>query len=127
MILGDSIEEENGSSHNMAGILPFKARKGRLSVGYRYIKGEKDSVIIKKNQQIKGHEFHYWQIETHIKNKYLSSFFTSPWKIKSWGTTYKREGWSNHNLHASWIHLHLPSNKEALKNMLTNHQKRNSN
>ncbi len=127
MILGDSIEDENGSSHNMAGILPFKARKGRLSVGYRYIKGEKDSVIIKKNQQIKGHEFHYWQIETHIKNKYLSSFFTSPWKIKSWGTTYKREGWSNHNLHASWIHLHLPSNKEALKNMLTNHQKRNSN
>ena len=62
-----------------------------------------------------------------IKNKYLSPFFTAPWKIKSWGTTYKREGWSNQNLHASWIHLHLPSNKEALKNMLANHQKRNFN
>ena len=127
MILGDSIEDENGSSHNMAGILPFKAKKGSLSIGYRNIKGEKDSIIIKKNQQIRGHEFHYWQIETQIKDKTLSPLFSSPWEIKSWGTRYKKEGWSNDNLHASWIHLHLPSNKEALKNILSNHQKRNSN
>ena len=123
MILGDSIEDENGSSHNMAGILPFKAKKGNLSVGYRYIMGEANSILLKKNQQIKGHEFHYWQIETQIKDKYRSSLFSSPWKIKSWGTRYKNEGWSNDNLHASWIHLHLPSNKEALENILTNHQK----
>lgn len=127
MILGNSIEEENGSSHKMAGILPFKAKKGFLSVGYRYIKGEKDSIIIKKNQQIKGHEFHYWQIETQIKDKHLSSLFSTPWKIKSWGTRYKKEGWSNDNLHASWLHLHLPSNKEALRNLLINHKKRDSN
>ena len=127
MILGDSIKDENGLSHSMAGILPFKAKRGSLSVGYRDIKGEKDSTILKKNQQIKGHEFHYWQIETQLRDKYLSSLFSSPWKIKSWGTRYKKEGWSNENLHASWIHLHLPSNKEALKNFLINHQKRNSN
>ena len=124
MLLGDSIEDENGQSHKMAGILPFKAKKGSLSVGYRYIKGEKDSIIIKKNQQIRGHEFHYWQIETQIKDKTLSPLFSSPWEIKSWGTRYKKEGWSNDNLHASWIHLHLPSNKEALKNILNNHQGR---
>jgi len=123
MILGDAIEDENGSSHNMAGILPFKAKKGSLSIGYRYLKGEKDSLIIKKNQKIKGHEFHYWQIENQIKDKYLNPLFSPPWKVKSWGTAYKKEGWSNDNLHASWIHLHLPSNKEALKNLLTIHQK----
>jgi len=124
MILGDSIEDENGSSHNMAGIVPFKAKKGSLSIGYRYIKGEKDSIIIKKNQQIKGHEFHYWKIEPNLKEKDLSSFFSYPWKIKSWGTRYKKEGWSNENLHASWIHLHLPSNTEVLRKMLTIHQKK---
>ena len=127
MILGDSIEDENGSSHKMAGILPFKSKRGRLSVGYRYIKGEKDSIIIKKNQQLKGHEFHYWEIKSQNKYKQLSSLFSSPWKIKSWGTRYQKEGWSNENLHASWIHLHLPSNKQALKNILTYHQKRNPN
>ena len=56
----------------------------------------------------------------------MSSLFPPPWKVKSWGERYKKEGWSNKNLHASWIHLHLPSNKEALNNMLTNHQIRNS-
>ena len=127
MILGDSIEDENGFSHDMAGILPFRAKKGNLSVGYRYLKGEKDSIIIKKNQQLRGHEFHYWQIETQSRDKDLSSIFSYPWKIKSWGTRYKKEGWSSDNLHASWIHLHLPSNKEALQNMLENHQKRISN
>jgi len=126
MMLGDSLEDENGSSHKMAGILPFKAKKGRLSVGYRYIKGEKNSTIIKKNQQIKGHEFHYWEIKTQTNEKHMSSLFPPPWKVKSWGERYKKEGWSNKNLHASWIHLHLPSNKEALNNMLTNHQIRNS-
>jgi len=124
MILGNSIEDENGSSHNMAGILPFTSKKGSLSIGYRYIKGEKDSILIKKNEQIKGHEFHYWQIKTQMKDKHMSSMFSSPWKIKSWETQYKKEGWSNDHLHASWIHLHLPSNKEALKNILNNHQKK---
>ncbi len=127
MILGDSIEDENGFSHNMAGILPFKARKGGLSVGYRYLKGEKDSIIIKKDQQIRGHEFHYWQVENQNKNKHYDSIFSSPWKIKSWGTRYKKEGWSSDNLHASWMHLHLPSNKEALQNILNSHQIRSSN
>ena len=127
MILGDSIEDENGFSHDMAGILPFKAKKGNLSIGYRYLKGEKDSIIIKKNQQLRGHEFHYWQIKTQSNNKHLSSIFSYPWKIKSWGTRYKKEGWSSDNIHASWIHLHLPSNKQALQNILDNHQKRNSN
>ena len=127
MMLGNSIEDEKGSSYNMAGILPFKSKKGSLSVGYRYIKGEKNSIIIKKNQQIKGHEFHYWEIETQNKDKYLNTSFYSPWKIKSWGTRYKKEGWASENLHASWIHLHLPSNKDVLRNILINHQKNNIN
>ena len=129
MILGDSIEDENGMSHKMAGILPFKAKKGALSIGYRYIKACNDSNLIRKNQNLRGHEFHYWQIENYhyevrseINNKFS---FVSPWEIKSWGTSYKTEGWANKNLHASWIHLHLPSNKIALQNLLNNHQNPN--
>ena len=130
MILGDSIEDENGLSHNMAGILPFKAKKGNLSVGYRYLKGEDNSILVRKNQHIKGHEFHYWQLDsifssTSNKVEYKNSLFNSPWKIKSWGTKYKKEGWTNKNLHASWIHLHLPSNNQALENIVINNQKIN--
>jgi len=123
MILGDSIEDEKGFSHNMAGILPFKAKKGSLSVGYRYLKGEENSILLKKNQSMKGHEFHYWQIDkfpynSFHKDKYIETSFNSSWKVKSWGTKYKREGWSNKNLHASWIHLHIPSNKEFINKLI---------
>ena len=123
MILGDSIKDENGINYKMSGILPFNSRKGKLSVGYRYIKGLKDSLIIKKDQLIKGHEFHYWEIESSLKGLNLQegkckSDLLSPWKIKSWDTAYKSEGWSDNKLHASWIHLHLPSCPKTAKNFI---------
>ena len=62
MIWGDVIKDENGNKHKMSGILPFCSKKSKLSVGYRYIKGLKDTPIIKQDQLIRGHEFHYWEI-----------------------------------------------------------------
>ncbi len=123
MLLGDSIEDDNKNIYKMAGILPFKAKKGKLSVGYRDIKSDKDNTLLKKNQTLKGHEFHYWQIENNsnspsILPKKNRKDFEYPWKIKSWGTEYKKEGWSNKYLHASWVHLHLPSNTEITMNLI---------
>jgi len=43
---------------------------------------------------------------------------SSPWKIKSWKTEYKNEGYFDEKLHASWIHLHLPSSLEVAKNFI---------
>ena len=123
MILGDLIKDENDKDYKMSGILPFKSKKSKLSVGYRYIKGLKDTPIIKQNQLIRGHEFHYWAIESSLPESYLKKSehknqLSSPWKIKSWETEFKKEGWSDKKLHASWIHLHLPSCPEAAKNFL---------
>ena len=124
MILGDFIKDENGNNHKMSGILPFKSKKSKLSVGYRYVRGLINSPIIKKNQLIRGHEFHYWEIESSLsefnleKRKDIGKLF-SPWEIKSWGTEFKNEGWSDKKLHASWIHLHMPSCLEATKNFVS--------
>ena len=123
MILGDLLIDENGKNHKMSGILPFKSKKSNLSVGYRYIKGLKDTPIIKKNQLIRGHEFHYWEVEHSSSELELNKIdykkqFSSPWEIKSWETEFKNEGWSDKKLHASWIHLHLPSCPHALKNFV---------
>ena len=107
----------------MSGILPFRSKKSKLSVGYRYIEGLKDTPIIKQNQLIRGHEFHYWEVERSSsefefkKNEYNSQL-SFPWEIKSWETKFKNEGWSDNKLHASWIHLHLPSCPEAAKNFI---------
>ncbi len=123
MILGELIKDENGNNHKMSGILPFKSKKSKLSVGYRYIKGLRDTPIIKQNQSIRGHEFHYWEIESSAsgfdsKKTEDQNPLSSPWEIKSWDTVFKSEGWSDKRLHASWIHLHLPSCPEAAKNFI---------
>ena len=123
MILGDFIKDENGNDYKMSGILPIKSKKGKLSVGYRYIKGLKDTPIIKQNESIKGHEFHYWEVEHSLsgfdlkKNDYQNEL-SSPWKIRSWETEFKSEGWADKKLHASWMHLHIPSCLEAAKNFI---------
>ena len=123
MILGEFIKDENGNNHKMSGILPFRSKKSKLSVGYRYIEGLKDTPIIKQSQLIRGHEFHYWEIENNLgkfnlkKGEHHQSF-PSPWKIKSWETEYKNEGMFDSKLHASWIHLHLPSSPEVARNFI---------
>ena len=94
-----------------------------MSVGYRYIKGLKNTPIIKENQSIRGHEFHYWEVERSLSEFDLKKIesnnqLTSPWEIKSWETEFRNEGWSDKKLHASWIHLHLPSCPEAATNFL---------
>ncbi len=123
MILGDFLKDENGNNHKMSGILPFRSKKSKLSVGYRYIEGLKDTPIIKQKQLIRGHEFHYWEIENNLSEFDLRKAkqqeeLSSPWKIKSWKTEYKNEGFFDEKLHASWIHLHLPSSPEVAKNFI---------
>ena len=98
-------------------------KKSKLTVGYRYIEGLKNTPIIKENQSIRGHEFHYWEIENSSskfdigKDKHQNKL-PSPWKIKSWENDYKNEGMFDNKLHASWIHLHLPSSPEVAKNFV---------
>ena len=123
MILGELIKDKNGNSHKMSGILPFRSKESKLTVGYRYIKGLNETPIIKQNQLIRGHEFHYWEIEKNLSEFDLrkagyKNRLSFPWKIKSWETEYKNEGWADKKLHASWIHLHLPSSPEVAKNFI---------
>ncbi len=123
MILGDWIKDENGKTHKMSGILPFSSKKSKLTVGYRYIEGLKETPIIKRNQLIRGHEFHYWEIENNLSEFNLRKAehhnkLDYPWKIKSWEAEYKNEGMFDKKLHASWIHLHLPSSPEVAKNFI---------
>ena len=52
------------------------------------------------------------------KNSECNNKLSSPWEIKSWETEFKNEGWSDKKLHASWIHLHLPSSPVAATNFI---------
>ena len=119
MLLGEYMEDNLGNSHKMAGILPFNSKRGALTLGYRYIKGEKNSLLVDEKHLARGHEFHYWEIENSNLKNFTSrdatlKNYSTPWKIKSWGTKYKKEGWANEKLHASWIHIHLASSQAGV-------------
>ncbi len=118
ILLGESINDLNGKNHSMAGILPFRAEEGSLQVGYRKIVGIKDSLLIKKGDQLNGHEYHRWKLlnvsRSNIK-KLNEARLNPPWKVSGWNIHQKEEGWSNEMLHASWIHLHWPSNINIIK------------
>ena len=125
MLLGKSIFDLEGKEHSMAGILPFKAKKGNLKIGYREtISKNKSPITNPGNKQI-GHEFHRWEI---INESY--SLKTKPlWDIKGWNIELKNEGYCNHLIHASWIHLHWASSPLIIynwKQSIINNESNNS-
>ncbi len=124
LLLGKSIEDQESNTYQMAGILPFSAKKSKLEVGYRNLIGTRDSLLIKNQENLVGHEFHRWRIEIAMKTNINNhknikhqekDNFQAPWKIQGWKTKAKLEGWSTNMLHASWIHLHWPSNPKLIE------------
>ena len=112
MLLGKSIFDLEGREHAMAGILPFKAKKGNLKIGYREATTKNNSPITTPGNKLIGHEFHRWEI---INESYNSSI-NKLWDIKGWNMEIKNEGFCNHLIHASWIHLHWASSPLILEN-----------
>ncbi len=112
MLLGKSIYDFEGKEHSMAGILPFKSKKGNIKIGYREAKSKNKSPITTPGNKLIGHEFHRWEI---IYEKYNSKI-NPLWDIKGWNMEIKNEGFCSHLIHASWIHLHWASSPLILEN-----------
>ncbi|MBW3042285.1 cobyrinate a,c-diamide synthase [Prochlorococcus marinus] len=112
MLLGKSIFDLEGKEHSMAGILPFKAKKGNLKIGYREAISKNKSPVIDPGNKLIGHEFHRWEIINEKHNSEINPL----WDIKGWNIELKNEGFCNHLIHASWIHLHWASSPEILNN-----------
>ena len=127
LMLGETLSDFNGHKYSMAGLLPFHAQKGILKVGYRNIKSKIDSPIVKKDDELIGHEFHRWELIVKKSSPNSINNFGSNdrgkkvnplWEVKGWETKKIEEGWGNKMFHASWIHLHWPSSPKILESWL---------
>ena len=112
MLLGKSIFDLEGKEYEMAGILPFRAKKGQLKIGYREAISKNKSPITNPGNKLIGHEFHRWE----IFNEEHDSELNPLWDIKGWDIKINNEGFCNHLIHASWIHLHWASSPKILDN-----------
>ena len=105
LLLGQQLNDLNGTSHPMAGVLPFSARRGALQVGYRQMTPRQDGLLLRHGETLQGHEFHRWTLE-HDRPPSAGSVL---WDIEGWKTGRTPEGWGTQRIHASWIHLHWAS------------------
>ncbi len=99
--LGESITTKEDETFEMAGVLPIKGRMldRRKSLGYREVKVQKGSPFMDEGETIRGHEFHYSEIELLEEIKKVRT--TDKDELE--GLLYKKTL-------ASYIHLHFASN-----------------
>ena len=104
LLLGESLSDGEGKHHPMAGLLPFRAERGALQVGYRSLSTTHNGMLLRAGESLRGHEFHRWQL-----SKESGDFLGKArplWQVEGWKISRRHEGWSLPTLHASWVHLH---------------------
>jgi cobyrinic acid a,c-diamide synthase len=99
LLLGQQLHDVQGVPHAMAGLLPFQAARGGLSLGYRQATAAGDGLLLRRGEGVLGHEFHRWQLQCVAGAERL-------WQVEGWGCEPRLEGWTTPNVHASWMHLH---------------------
>ncbi|MBI3755923.1 MAG: cobyrinate a,c-diamide synthase [Deltaproteobacteria bacterium] len=107
MYLGKGLKDFKGKKYEMVGVFPWVSRmlEKRKSLGYREIKASEDCLFLAKGQTMRGHEYHYSEIDEpsqKIKRVYRITPHTSRLTAS--------EGYLYNNTLASYIHLHFASN-----------------
>ncbi|MBF0568932.1 MAG: cobyrinate a,c-diamide synthase, partial [Nitrospirae bacterium] len=87
----------------MADIFPVKTKmaKKRVKLGYREVTLTSDSILGKKGAKLRGHEFHYSEMEDmppSVETIYDSHEGTTGYRVK--------------NCTAGYVHLHFASNPQ---------------
>ena len=108
LLLGERLADPDGRWHAMAGLLPFVAARGELSLGYRQASCRRDGLLTRSGERWSGHEFHRWQLQPTAAASAAPAVADSAglWQLEGWGSTSREEGWTAPNVHASWLHLH---------------------
>ena len=124
LLLGKELLDPDGVPHAMAGLLPFSAARGALSLGYRQATACRDGLLVRRGETLWAHEFHRWQLLPAGGSGPISS--TVPknscdiapelpiepgnranlWQVEGWGVPPSCEGWTTTTVHATWLHLH---------------------
>ena len=109
MLLGEALQDSGGTWQPMANILPFRAQRGELSLGYRQATVSANGLVLRHGETLTGHEFHRWQLlpkagVTASKGPVAGE--PEMWQVEGWGSPRRPEGWTSRNVHASWLHIH---------------------
>jgi cobyrinic acid a,c-diamide synthase len=115
MYLAKEIQDLEGQGHAMTGVFPFTVRMlPRLkALGYREVTLAAAGILGPAGTKARGHEFHYSEMlgePIGVSRLYR----LTPRK----GGEALAEGYSQHNVLASYVHLHFGSNPEVACNLV---------
>ncbi len=118
MYLSRALKTKQGDAYSMCDVLPGRVRMldRRRALGYTEVTLQKDCLLGPAGTTVRGHEFHY------------SELTTDPCDDRNWTTAYtlrkrsagtpREEGYTNGNVLASYVHLHLASRPATIKHWL---------
>jgi cobyrinic acid a,c-diamide synthase len=106
MYLCEEITDLEGNRYSMVGCFPFTTRMfSRLkALGYREITFAENTILGKRDQTVRGHEFHYSELtQNHSKLKTAYKIAARAGAVKS------RGGYQIGRCLGSYVHLHFES------------------
>lgn len=105
MYLTRSITDFGGSKRSMVGIFDGETvMTKRLTLGYTLARAGSDSIMSKAGDTLRGHEYHFSQIESIPGDATFAYEMT-----KGDGISGHREGWQEYNTLGLYSHVHLCS------------------
>jgi cobyrinic acid a,c-diamide synthase len=114
MYLADAIEDLDGRTHAMAGLLPatVRMRPRRLSLGYAEVAIQSDSLLGPSGSAARGHEFHYSSLDP------VSASIPRAYRIRGRRGEDRDEGYRIGGALLSYVHLHFASNPDLARHFV---------
>ncbi|MBZ8181314.1 cobyrinate a,c-diamide synthase [Oscillatoria salina] len=115
MYLCEQIIDFDGQAWDMVGILPNKAvMSKKLTLGYRQATALENTFLFPAGTQITGHEFHRSRLKITTQKPLFKVTTYHP------QTPAILEGFTQKNLHASYLHLHFGTHQQIPQQFLIN-------
>ncbi|MEC4892037.1 MAG: cobyrinate a,c-diamide synthase [Oscillatoria sp. PMC 1051.18] len=115
MYLCEQIIDFDGQAWDMVGILPNQAvMSKKLTLGYRQATALENTFLFPAGTRITGHEFHRSRLKFTTQKPLFKLTTYHP------QTPAILEGFTQNNLHASYLHLHFGTHQQIAQNLLMN-------
>ena len=109
MYLAEALEDLEGVSHPMVGLLPttIRMRPPRLSLGYTEVVTTRETLLGPAGTRVRGHEFHYSTADP------VPDAVPRVYRLRRRAGEERAEGYLVGRALLSYVHLHFGSNPEV--------------
>jgi cobyrinic acid a,c-diamide synthase len=112
MYLGKQCVDAHQVSYDLVGVLPYTFQMGteRAQLGYRELTTLRETIIGPARTRLRGHEFHWSHIVEPLVEEHV------PYQVEGEGMA--KEGYATETILASYVHIPLTANPQAIVELI---------